>query len=174
MRAPKLLAGNAGSLDLALALFDSTMQTQYTAASFAETYAGYGVTAAQAGEIWAALELGEGESVAYSDIAAKAAESDTFAGNGEYGTVVSVQSALYSLAQENGDFLQNISAALGDAQTQGELQSAADRLYRQISMFNNGEYSRLVFNLNLPISSDAAFASVEELRAAIAEIYPEA
>ena len=169
-----LLAGNAGSLDLALALFDSTMQTQYTAASFAETYAGYGVTAAQAGEIWAALELGEGESVAYSDIAAKAAESDTFAGNGEYGTVVSVQSALYSLAQENGDFLQNISAALGDAQTQGELQSAADRLYRQISMFNNGEYSRLVFNLNLPISSDAAFASVEELRAAIAEIYPEA
>ena len=85
-----------------------------------------------------------------------------------------MQSALYSLAQENGDFLQNISAALGDAQTQGELQSAADRLYRQISMFNNGEYSRLVFNLNLPISSDAAFASVEELRAAIAEIYPEA
>lgn len=169
-----LFEKNAGSLNVALALFNSTMETRYTAASFAETYAGYGVTAAQAGEIWSALGLAEEEDAAYSDIAAKAAESDAFAGNGEYGAIVAVQSELYALAQGSGDFLQNISAAIGNTQTQDELQSAADSLYRQIRMFNNGEYSRLVFNLNLPISSDAAFAAVEELRASIAEIYPEA
>ena len=168
-----LLEANAGTADLAVTLFRSTMETQYTAASFAQTYAEYGVTAAQASSLWAALRAGEGESLAYAKIAEEAANSGIFSENGQYGAVVSAQSALYSLVGGNIDLLPILSAALENAQTQNELQAAAESLYRQISMFNNGEYSRLVFNLDLPISSDAAFAAVEQLHAAIAELYPE-
>lgn len=168
-----LLEANAGTADLAVTLFRSTMETQYTAASFAQTYAEYGVTAAQASSLWAALGAGEGESLAYAKIAEEAANSGIFSENGQYGAVVSAQSALYSLVGGNIDLLPILSAALENAQTQNELQAAAESLYRQISMFNNGEYSRLVFNLDLPISSDAAFAAVEQLHAAIAGLYPE-
>lgn len=92
-----LLEANAGTADLAVTLFRSTMETQYTAASFAQTYAEYGVTAAQASSLWAALGAGEGESLAYAKIAEEAANSGIFSENGQYGAVVSAQSALYSL-----------------------------------------------------------------------------
>ena len=169
-----LLTESTGSMSLALLLFDSTMRAEYTPAAFAEAYAEYGVTEEQAKQVWQAMGADEGASVAYSKIAAAASAQKIFSENGEYGTILSVQAALYAKREEDADFLQSAAASLGEAKTQDELQSAAENLYRQISMFNNGKYSRLVFNLDLPISSDAAFAAVQELRAMITELYPEA
>ncbi len=168
-----LLEENGTMLSLAATLFRGTMTTEYTATEFAAAYADYGVTTAQAEDLWTALGKETGDALAYADIAARAASDGTFAANGDYAFIVQVQSTLFALLTENPDILQTLPAMLGQSQTQDELQNAAASLYAQIAMFNNGRYSRLVFNLDLPISSDEAFAAIQEIERLVNSVYAE-
>lgn len=170
------LEGDSSAISLALDLFRSTMSAEYAAADFAAKYAAYGVTEAQASALWEAMGKDPAEALQYGEIAAFAAENGTFAENGEYSAVVSAQAALNAALAQAGD---DPVGAIGQLrpfeqkEVQAALQNAVNSLQKQTAMFNNGVYSRLVFNLNLPVSSGEAFAVMAELPSVIAEIYPE-
>lgn len=169
----EILQNNSSPLTLALGFFENTMSLGYTAAEFAETHADYNITDEQAAALWNAMGKSADEEVVYADIAAYGAASGAFAGNAHYATVAQVQTLLFSQLKENPDFMQNIVAALGQKETQDNLQNQVQALYGQVAMFNNGEYSRLVFNLDLPISSAEAFTAVQDIQKIIDEIYSE-